>query len=282
MKDILILSFLYENNLCLKEFELLREHYNKMIKHFCFPMKYYGVRATEDGETRIDEENQIIWLHTDNLKEYDRNLTQKVFDCFKFIEESHIKYDIIVKTNTSFLINLQKLNNISQSWDTDDVVITGILYDVMLKQERYKCFRGNFVMFGKTVIQDIVVNFDIKKSYVYDKIDVLLDDYYFSYFIKDKYHIYCLGQLAVTQQHEISPYNPITNIKQILNVVGVCIKVYQDEIHSNKYANSTEHELKHFIPDITFMKLFIGYIEDTYIHEQIYNIITNFTFKNTK
>lgn len=115
---------MHEDPLILKEFELLKEHYNKIIDYFCFPIKYYGVRATEEGETRIDKENQIIWLHADNIKEYDKSLICKVIDCFKFIEESDIEYDVIIKGNTSSYLNLIILNNLIQK-DTENAIYTG-------------------------------------------------------------------------------------------------------------------------------------------------------------
>lgn len=267
MKNILILSFLYEDALCLKEFEMLKKHYNKFIHYWCFPMKYYGVRATTEGETRIDEQNQVIWLKTDNIEQYDKELTKKVYDCFKFIETSNIEYDVIIKTNTSFIINLQQANYHIQWWNTTINIITGISYEYELNiNERFNVYRGNFATFGKNTIKDIVNGFNINDIPL--SIPLLYDDTYFSYYLKDKVNIIGIGQLAITHQRNLSPYDTIHNMNDYFETTGVCIKVYDEDTHNSRHKNDTEFELEHYNADIPLMRLFINFIESAYIHER--------------
>lgn len=281
MKNMIILSFLYEDALCLKEFELLKEHYNKIIHYWCFPMKYYGVRATTEGETRIDEENQIIWLHTGDIEKYDKELTYKVYDCFKFIENSNIEYDAIIKTNTSFIINLQQANYFTQQWDTENNVITGISYEYEIENpfERFTVYRGNFAVFGKNIVQNIVSGFNISEIPLY--IPLLYDDTYFSYYLKNKINILTLGQLAITHQYDLAPYNTIQNIDSFFEVAGVCIKIYEKFTHNDKYKNYTEFDFNYRCADLTIMKLFINYIESTLIHKRNETILTRFVYDRT-
>lgn len=277
MKNILILSFLYEDALCLKEFELLKEHYNKIIHYWCFPMKYYGVRATTDGETRIDEENKIIWLHTDDIEKYDKELTNKVYDCFKFIENSNIEYDAIIKTNTSFIINLQQANYFTQQCDTENGILTGISYEYETGSSigMFMVYRGNFAVFGKNIVQNIVTGFNISEIPL--PIQLLYDDIYFSYYLKDKADIFAFGQLAITHQYDIAPYDTIQNIDSFFETMGVCIKIYEkDTPHHDKHKNDTEFDLNHRCADISVMRLFINYIESILIHKRNETLISRF------
>jgi len=281
MNKILILSFLYEDNLCLYEFNLLKDHYNKMIEHLCLPMKYYGVRVTNNGLTRIDEKNQIIWLKSEDTEQYDKLLTHKVVDCYKFIENLGIDYDFIIKTNTSFLINLVQLNYILQKnpyhRNYEKEIVTGIRYwqtEYLSFKGNFYSYRGNFAAMHKTIVSDIASNFIIQ----YNDNNFLYDDIYISeYCSKKGYTVFAIGQLGVTHEHYMTPYDSITQIQDIFKTIGVCIKNYNEKNHNdNTYKNETEENLDKKCIDITVLKIFTKYIEDKFIYDLYDNLITSF------
>lgn len=274
MKKILVLSFLYEDPLCLKEFELLREHYNKIIDYFCFPIKYYGVRATEEGETRIDEENQIIWLHTDDLKEYDRKLIYKVVDCFKFIEKNNVDYDIIIKGNTSSYLNLIVLNNLLQH-DNKESVYTGQVTFLRNYNIMNLFIRGNCICLYKKHIKDIIeadiensinnISDLLKQREIESKDFYLCDDVIISEILIDKNNLYVkkCGHLAFDYAIEI--IHAVNDIEDILKVGVVCCKFYK--VSKDKKLLYTKDNLEKVCPDFALLKMVINYFEKKFIFD---------------
>lgn len=124
MKNILILAFGYESDVSKYHFELLHKHYNKLITHFCLPIKHYGVFITEQ-DTFIDESKGIIYIHKKS-EDYDKNLILKVLDTLKYVE-GKIDFDWIIKTNTSFVMNLININQVLQR-ETKNIVHCSTLY----------------------------------------------------------------------------------------------------------------------------------------------------------
>ena len=273
MKKILILSFLYENDINLEEFELLREHYNKMISYFCFPIKYYGVRATEHGETRIDEDNQIIWLRTDNIEEYDKKLIYKVVDCFDFIEKNDIEYDVIIKTNTTFLINLTYINNIIQNLKSNSTIITSYRVGNYAYQN-FNLYRGNFIALSKCHINDII-NANIQEIHdyfltsnffkVYKDNLFISDDAFIGYILKEYNEVFFLGMYNLTREVGEYPlfserFTKLENIEDIFDAAGVNVKDYENE---------KSHNL-----ELTILKIFINYTQKLFIKRNSYKSFT--------
>lgn len=265
MKNILILSFLYEDSMTLREFEMLRNHYNKIIDYFCFPMKYYGVRATTEGETRIDEKDQIIWLRTDNIEEYDKKLIYKVVDCFRFIEESDIKYDVIIKGNVSTYLNLIRLNREIQK--NDDNTILSSMRTFAQKQYTVNFVaRGNCLCLLKKHINGII-NSNIEEHYKYLKengqiYDYLFDDLYIASILIDKneYYVRPLGNCSF---NTFLKSRTISNIKDVFSHAATTVKMY----------NYTKTEECQISMDEVCLRLIIQYVEDTLL----FNDSTNST-----
>lgn len=272
MKNILVLSFLYEDALCLKEFELLKEHYNKIIDYFCFPIKYYGVRATGEGETRIDEENQIIWLYTDNIKEYDKKLIYKVYDCFKFIENSNVEYDVIIKTNTSSYLNLIILNNLIQK-DTENAIYTGQI--TYMKNINIMNFfvRGNCIcMYHNHIYNIITADVESTKNEILEEIRYFdrqalekADDIIISRILIKNNNLYVkkCGHIAFDYAEHI--IHPIHKIEDTLKVGVICCKMYN--ISEKKTSLYTKDNLEYMCPDIVLLKMIINFAEDHYLVE---------------
>jgi len=270
MKNILVLSFMHEDPLILKEFELLKEHYNKIIDYFCFPIKYYGVRATEEGETRIDKENQIIWLHTDNIKEYDKSLICKVIDCFKFIEESDIEYDVIIKGNTSSYLNLIILNNLIQK-DTENAIYTGQI--VCMKNSSIMNFfvRGNCICMYHNHIHDIITadvesteNKILEELRDFDRqILEKADDVIISKILINNNNLYVKKCGHVAFDNATNIIHPIHKIEDVLKVGVICCKMYN--ISDKKTSLYTKDNLEYMCPDIVLLKMIINFAEDHYL-----------------
>lgn len=262
MKKILVLSFVHEDPLILKELELLKKHYNKIIDYFGFPIKYYGVKATEEGETRIDEENSMIWLHTDNFKEYDKKLTDKVVDCFRFIEESCIDYDIIIKGNTSTYLNLIMLNNILQHWSSDNVY-TGVMTYTPNNLTIPHYGRGNCLCIPKKYI-DIILNTNIEDVKYKMQTDMnapmdfieKIDDVMFGYIWKlnSCLNICQISCLTFGYDYE---FNIIDDVEKILKVGAICYKIYNINYYNTSFLNMH--------PSIMILKLLIKFMEKHYI-----------------
>lgn len=263
---------MHEDPLILKEFELLKEHYNKIIDYFCFPIKYYGVRATEEGETRIDEENQMIWLHTDSIKEYDKSLICKVIDCFKFIEENNIEYDVIIKSNTSSYLNLIILNNLIQK-DTENAIYTGQL--TYMKNTNIMNFfaRGNCICMYHNHIHDIITsdvesveNEILEELRHFDKQTLeKADDVIISKILikNNKLYVKKCGHVAF----DFATYiiHPIHKIEDVLKVGVICCKMYN--ISEKKTSLYTKDNLEYMCPDIVLLKMVINFAEDHYLVE---------------
>lgn len=256
MKKILILSFLYENDLCLKEFDLLKSHYNKIIDLYCFPIKYYGVRATETGETRIDEENQIIWLHSDDLTSYDKKLIYKVQDCLKFIEENDIEYDVIVKGNTSSYLNLVLLNKSIQQ-NHDDAILTGMILYAKKNTSINILARGNCLCLLKKHVECIISS-NIEE-YTKNVKSYLQDDVYIAYMLimHEMYYVKSCGNCTIFGEFP----NQLLKIDDCLSYMVTTIKNYY--IKPDNFSMYTE-------VDLVLLNTVINYVESRLIFEQKY------------
>ncbi|WP_296865239.1 hypothetical protein [uncultured Methanobrevibacter sp.] len=271
MNKILILSFLYENNICLRQFELLKNHYNKLIDFYKLPISYYGVRATQNGETRIDEDNQIIWLHSNNVNEYDKKLFFKVIDCFKFIKDED--FEVVLKTNTSTLINIFYTNKIIQETNfcKDGLVVGLCLFNCYLGYERYNMHIGNYMTFTKYDI-DYILNYDMNEVYenykkqYYDWSNMYMaDDILLSYIItKNNRNFYNYGCLRLSESDDDPIHHEmLINIEDILKVPCVTLKDY------NRLKNDySQEKVDSCSIEIAIMKIFINYIESIYIKDR--------------
>lgn len=275
MKNILILSFLYNDPVYIRRFEILRDHYNKIIDHFGLPMKYYGVMVADTGYGRIDNERNIIYI--DNKGEgYDKKLVYKVRDTYEFLHEVDFPYDVTIKTNASFLINLVYANRIIQKNSSDRVLCSQILKTYNLPWNLTA--RGNMMILSSDIIQKVLPHLSdeyIESVHKKHHIEYMSDDMFISSILCRLGHYMYEFSQKFTRRASIHAENVIHNPFDILNLIGVTIKSFYNkkDIYSDPMEDADEDKKIDYLRnmdtddiDLIQTRWLVSILEHEYIH----------------
>lgn len=165
MKTIL-LSVMFHNDVnFIKEWEILRNEYNKIIKKHHLPIKILGY--CESNNSYVDRENDVIYVSTNSDRLYG-----KYYWFEKNVKYFFGNFDYYIKTNTSTIVNLQLLNAFVQSNQIDD----NLIYTTQIYHIRYKPIndmkdmdglskccpfgRGNFLLMSSKIENMIIKTTD--------------------------------------------------------------------------------------------------------------------------
>lgn len=280
MKNIVIISFLYENSDYIRMFEILRDHYLRMIDEFSFPIKYYGCRV--GSETIIDDDNHMIWLE-DRGNDYDKKLTFKVRDAFKVVDDN-MNYDLIIKTNASTLLNLVYVNRFLQRAHPD-VCWCAQMWNPGWPVGASTILRGNILVLPKDPVKDVIREFsneeefearfikrvftDQAPSFMKEVDPYIIDDWYISLILCD--HNRWLGcispdgcNLSVIDYIKVNTDRIPDSVEDILYAPGITIKTYYDQNMKGRPTETSEPDL--FCLDVILLKLFVGVMEKNYLY----------------
>jgi len=276
MKNILILSFIHNDPIYIRRFELLRDHYNKIISYFALPIKYYGVLVT-DNDTHIDEDNNMIYIR-DLYDEYDKRLVYKVRDTYQYLHDMDFPYDVTVKSNASFLINLVFLNRTIQEGDLESVLCPQILKTYNIPWNLTA--RGNMLVIPHKIMTGIVSAMTdeyIEKIHNTSNLEISYcsDDIYISSILCNMgCYIYEIPQKFTRHADAVSG-NVIIDPFEILHISGITIKSFYnagDKIYYDNPACSDDEVYAEYINhmdtddiDLIQMRWFISILEHEYI-----------------
>ena len=280
MRNVLILSFMHHHNMILKEFELLKTHYQKLIDYYKLPMQYYGVLLTDREDVEeyfIDHNSKIIWLKSQSVEEDDKDLYKKVIAGFKVIEKE-FEYDVVVKSNTSFLINLLFLNSqIQNTPDIEHCILTSLAGECKyVDTGLFIGARGNCMVMHKNLIQQTILKSDTFPPYTDQHMPHHVDDQRISYILRKDAHFVSLGQYSISQQDDVAPHNTLEYVDDIFNVPGITIKTY-DAGYAKRFKDADDSVLMFQCTDVILLRLFINQIESRFLPEYR-NIIRYFHF----
>lgn len=174
-RKIIILVMLCKDKFFIDEFKILHEIFNKVKDQYPY-IKFYGY-CGNCKDNYIDIKNDIICLKCPD----DINSTfKKTSQAFKFCKK-YFKYDYIFRTNTSTVINLDLLQEFTNSIKDDNILYTSELYKncslSLLKAMklkpcenyfRYDIYgRGNGLLLSKKLV-NVIISADDSKYTVDD------------------------------------------------------------------------------------------------------------------
>lgn len=113
MRNILFLISFSEHKLFTQDFLILRDIYQNTIKEYNLPIKVIGYRGGADS-VKLDTSNDILYIPVS-----DTDIAMKYFIAHKCINENpqllgDFRYDVVVVTNPSSVVNLHLLNRMVQ------------------------------------------------------------------------------------------------------------------------------------------------------------------------
>lgn len=147
-KKILILIMSCNDEFFINEEKVCRETYLKDIDHKNLDVVYYFYRGKEAGsqeaEDYIDEENRI--LHINSVGDGLEDTYEKTIAAFKLLEKAGVKYDYVVRTNTSTWINLDLLDLFLGELDNETINYAGNLISAWWSYYRFSMSGNSMIM----------------------------------------------------------------------------------------------------------------------------------------
>ena len=147
-KNILVLIMSCNKEFFKEEEKVCQETYLENIGSLHPNITYYIYRGKEDGsgntEDWIDHENHIIHINSedDDLA----NVYQKTIAAFKLLDKEGVKYDYVVRTNTSTWINLDLLDLFIGFLDNDTTNYAGALFSAWWAYFKFTMTGNSMIM----------------------------------------------------------------------------------------------------------------------------------------
>lgn len=207
-------------------------------------VSYYSVHSTYD-ETCIDKTNNRIFIKQPrNVKDIDCLLHRFKY-AIEFLEKEGIKFDYIVKTNTSTYLNIPLIKELLDN-ESDDSKVFGIKMQGAFWSTYNPYIQGNLTIFSTRIIHTLLDMNNVKSSLIADGLydDVVLGSnlfYRFNFLGINPFS--CIKTIKGLYDRGVDE-----NIKEIFNlnsIYAVQIKTPLDYKDNSKYQiNLTSDEFR--------------------------------------
>ena len=217
MKKAIILVMSCNQEAFFNEEEGIKQTYAKEIlegKHENLDILFY--RGGVDKSFYDAEKKLYLSAENDDLN----GTYHKTLDVFRFVYENFPEYDYIIRTNTSTYINIEAILqflNLEEDY-SGKAIGTHLIISPVNKSVPF--LRGNFLIFHKEIIKDLINNTI--------QIECGIDDFIIGYMMGRMYgDKYLTKLLSVNSIHTMSlPY------KDMLNV-SYCVRIKNDADRDN-------------------------------------------------
>lgn len=158
-KKIVILIMSCNEKLFIEEEKVCMETYLKNVsKYPNIEFYFYRGKNTKEQEPNqdinwLDEESHVIHLNSED----DTYTFEKTIAAFKFLEEHGIKYDYILRTNTSTWVNIDLLNKFVGYLDNDTKNYCGAIESAWWAYHAFSMC-GNAMIFPYRNVKEILLS----------------------------------------------------------------------------------------------------------------------------